>query len=109
MLWFWIGAGLATGVLSTWVKWLAVRPGADPWIKKITAAPFIVLGLSVGPAAYFTWKSFHDVEAADASEKASLMAQNISRAMNATLAGIIGLGAIAILLLVLTLKRRPRA
>lgn len=106
MLWFWIGAALAAGVLSTWVKYLAVRPGADPWIRKITAAPFIVLGLSVGPAVYFTWKAFHVVEAADASQKAALMAQNISWAMNATLAGIIGLGAIAILLLVITLKRR---
>lgn len=109
VVWFWIGGGLAAGVLTAWVKWLALWPRVPRWTSKLFPVPFVVLGLSVGVAAYFTWKSFHDVKAADASEKASLMAQNISWAMNATLVGIIGLVLFAVLLAVLTLRRFPRA
>ena len=108
MVWFWIGGGLAAGVLTAWVKWLAWWPRVPGWTKRLLPVPFVVLGLSVGVAAFFTWKAFHDVKAADASEKASLMAQNISWAMNATLVGIIGLGMFAVLLIVLTLRRWPR-
>jgi hypothetical protein len=107
MIWFWIGAGLAAGGLAAWARWLAKRAGAAGWIGKIAPAPVIVWILSVGAAAFFAFKAFHDLETADAPEKASLMAQNIAWAMNATLAGIIGLGMIAVLLLVLTLRRPP--
>ena len=95
-------------MLTAWVRWLVLWPRVPRWAKKLIPVPFVVLGLSVGVAAFFTWKSFHVVKAADASEKASLMAQNISWAMNATLAGIIGLAMFAVLLLVLTLRRFPR-
>jgi hypothetical protein len=104
MVWFWIGSGLAAVGLTAWARWLSRRPGAAGWIKKIALAPLVVWILSVGVAVFFTWKVFHDLEAADASEKAFLMAQNITWAMNATLAGIIGLGIIAVVLLVVNLR-----
>ena len=109
MVWYWIGGALSAGMLTAWIKLMALRPGMPGWLRKISVAPFVVLFLSVGVAVYFTFKTYSDLEAADASEKASLMAQNITWAMHATLAGAIGLGAIAVLLVVLSLRRRRGA
>ena len=107
MVWFWIGGWLAAGGLTAWVRWLSMRPGAPGWWRRLMAVPFVVWVLSVGVAVFFAWRMFHAVEAAVASEKAALMAQNIVWAMNATLVGILGLGAFAVLLGVLTLKPLP--
>jgi hypothetical protein len=106
MVWFWIGGGLAAAGLTAWARWLAKRPWAPRWWRRLTAVPFIIWVLSVGVAAYFTWRAFHVVEAAAASEKAALMALSIAWGMNATLIGIVGLGVVAMVLGFLTMKRR---
>jgi hypothetical protein len=100
MLWFWIGGCLAAVGLTAWIRWIAAG-----WVRKTTAVPLLVWVLSTGLAVFFTWRAFHVIEAADASQKAFLMAQNIGWAMNATVGGIIGLGVVAIVLLVATLRR----
>jgi len=105
MVWFWIGGCLAAVGLTAWIRWIADGPGAAGWVRKTLAVPLLVWVLSTGLAVFFTWRAFHVIEAADASEKAFLMAQNIGWAMNATLGGLIGLGVLAILLLVVTLRR----
>lgn len=86
--------------LTAWNRWI----GAG-WVRKTMAVPLVMWVVSTGLALFFTLRAFHAVEAADASQKASQMAQNIAWAMNATVAGLIGLGVIAVLLLVATLRR----
>lgn len=100
MIWFWIGGLLAAVGLTAWNRWI----GAG-WVRRTVAVPLAVWVISTGSAVFFTWRAFHAAKAADASQKASQMAQNIEWAMNATMAGLIGLGVIAVMLLVAMLRR----
>ena len=84
------------------------RRVGEGWVRKASFVPMVVWVVSVGLGVFFTLRAYHAIEAADASEKASLMAWNIGWAMNTTMGGIIGLGLIAILLLAATLRRKAQ-
>jgi hypothetical protein len=101
MVWFWIGGCLAAVGLTAWIRWIG-----EGWVRKTAAVPLVVWVVSVGLAVFFTLRAYHAVEAADASQKAFLMAKNIGWAMNTTMGGLIGLGLIAVLLLAATLRRK---
>ena len=60
MIWFWIGTGLAAGVLTAWTVKLSERPGAARWVRKIILAPIIVWSATTIGSALLIYKAFHD-------------------------------------------------
>jgi hypothetical protein len=73
-------------VLFAWGRWVARRQGGTGW-RRLAWVPLIAGGLAligIAWSAVYILRAFDAVETGDASMKATLLAENISRALNTT-------------------------
>ena len=87
MIWFWFGGALAAWGLTVWTRWLVGRPGAPGWLAWVAGLPGLAWGICVLLAGWYSYRSFLDLDAVEASLRAEILAQNVTRAMIATAIG----------------------
>ncbi len=78
--------------LSIWARRMSRRPGAPAYVRRI---PHVLVGLwitellCVGVTVGLLVRSFRSIDHVDPSDKARMLAEGISEAMNATFLGMI--------------------
>lgn len=85
-----------------WSRWLSRRYGAPRWIQYIGWGAVVLFALSSFFTLFYLRRSFDISNHVDPAEKARVLAEGISIAMNGALAGIILLIVEILLLVALT-------
>lgn len=92
--------------LAGWMRWLGHRPRVPSWLRGVLRWAFVVVipapAIGIFVTVHGLRKAFEAVDGADPSQKARILAEGISEAMNATAFVIVLLFVEVLALLALT-------
>lgn len=92
--------------LAVWSRWLWRRPGAPSWLRWVSWVLLVGFVVSLGGTVLGLRLAFGSVESVDPSQKATVLAASISRAMAFTAAGLVLDAVVFVVLLVVALRLR---
>lgn len=97
-------------ILFFWSRWLAKQPATPPWLRFVPPLIVVAFFVSLAGTGLGLLYAFHAVENVAPSEKATMLANGISRAMTFTAGAIVFDAIVLVLLIILTVtRRRPAA
>lgn len=94
---------LALG-LAFWAWWLGRRPAAPRWLRAIPWMLGVGFAVSLVGTVGGLWLAFATSGSTPASERASVLAESISRAMRFTAAALVLDAVVLVLLVVMSLR-----